>query len=155
MRFRGDRLKGIREAKGLTLKELGLRSGVHLSRLGRYEAGPDEPRAANLAQIADALEVSSDYVLGRKWDDRVPFRTVAARESLEIFLRANPALPPGRIAVLQRVAEDANSPVSVEAWTALVRFIHMSEEETRTSPRRLTKANAPVLRVLSRKERRR
>lgn len=152
MRFRGDRLKGVRNAKRMTLKELAERCRVHHSRLGRYETGPDEPRAANLAQMADGLEISSDYLLDGKCGDDVPYGTVAARESLELFLRANSGLREERITALSRVAEDSGAPTSIESWEALVRHFDLAEAHKlgRQQKQGQAKAKSTSLRVVRR-----
>jgi len=53
----GSRIIQIRNQKGLTQRELGLRSGIASSYLSRIENRRLEPRPKTLRRIADALQV--------------------------------------------------------------------------------------------------
>ena len=135
VRFKGNRLRGIRLAKSLTLEGAAEICRVDHSRLGRYERGPEAPRSENLGLIAEGLQVSSDYFLGSKYGDDVSYHTVAARESLQRVLEERGTVTADRAAWLSRVAEDRDAPVSVEEWRALLRFTGMLEiEQVRGKP---------------------
>jgi transcriptional regulator with XRE-family HTH domain len=62
--MRGDRLKAIREKRGLTQRELAERCGFNEKQILRYEKGLSEPTADHLTSIAQELSVSADYLLG-------------------------------------------------------------------------------------------
>lgn len=62
--FRGDRLRLIREERGLTREELTARLNIGANQLWKYEEDGVEPRANAIAAIASALEVTTDYLLG-------------------------------------------------------------------------------------------
>lgn len=53
----GKNIKQLRKARGLTQKELADKLGVTQSAVGNWEAGIRNPRAADLLNIAEALEV--------------------------------------------------------------------------------------------------
>ncbi|HYC40318.1 MAG TPA: helix-turn-helix transcriptional regulator [Chitinophagaceae bacterium] len=59
----GKRLTAAREAKGLTKEKLGKVVGVHHSQVGRYEKGEASPSAEVLKKMANALDVSTDYLM--------------------------------------------------------------------------------------------
>ena len=60
-------LKIARIRKGLTQKELANIVGVSSERdIGRYEAGTVNPPIPRLIKMADTLEVTTDYLLGRE-----------------------------------------------------------------------------------------
>ena len=61
----GIKLKQTREAQGLTLCELAKISGVHLQQLKLYEDEKVEPRLYTVVDLADALNVSIDYLCER------------------------------------------------------------------------------------------
>jgi transcriptional regulator with XRE-family HTH domain len=61
----GTTLRTIRETKGLTQSELAERSGLQPSAVSHFEAGRRSPSFDNLRALADALGVSTDYLLGR------------------------------------------------------------------------------------------
>lgn len=62
--MRGDRIKSAREARGLTQKDLGDRVNLNDKQIWRYENGLNAPGADALTDIAKALEVSLDYLVG-------------------------------------------------------------------------------------------
>jgi transcriptional regulator with XRE-family HTH domain len=53
------------EDRGLTPASLAMVSGVAPVTVNRWLDGEFQPRFKNLARIADVLDVSSDYLLGR------------------------------------------------------------------------------------------
>ncbi len=65
-----DRLRTFREQKGWSQRELARRSGLGLSQIHNYEAGKSDPSSSNLKSMADSLDVSTDFLLGRTDDPR-------------------------------------------------------------------------------------
>jgi transcriptional regulator with XRE-family HTH domain len=65
-----ERLRKIREEKGLTQAELAQRSGLQPSAIAHFEAGRRSPSLDNLRRLADALSVTLDYLLGREPDPK-------------------------------------------------------------------------------------
>jgi transcriptional regulator with XRE-family HTH domain len=64
MPLRADRLREIREKKGLTQRELAHLCGMNEHQVFRYENGKSDPSATYLGLIAHELGVSTDYLLG-------------------------------------------------------------------------------------------
>lgn len=60
----GDRLKQIRLGRGLTQQELGDAVGVSNRVVAYYESEGAQPPGALLVDLAQALEVSADELLG-------------------------------------------------------------------------------------------
>lgn len=58
------KVRKLRLEKGLTLVELGRRSGLHTSAIVHFEGGSRRPSFENLRQLCIGLEVSADYLLG-------------------------------------------------------------------------------------------
>ncbi len=58
-----ERIRLIRQQKGLSQKELADKSGVNIKSLSRYELGSSIPPADALKDISDALGVSADALL--------------------------------------------------------------------------------------------
>ena len=54
----GERVRELRQAKGLSQEELAFRAKVHRTYLGGIERGERNPALKNLAAIAKALDVS-------------------------------------------------------------------------------------------------
>lgn len=78
-----DRLRKIREDKGLSQGELASATGLQPSAVSHFEAGRRSPSFDNLAKLADALGVSIDFLLGRPAD-----ASLAGPEMEELFRHA-------------------------------------------------------------------
>jgi transcriptional regulator with XRE-family HTH domain len=79
-----DRLKSLREQRGLTQTELGTRAGIAAASISHFETGQRLPSLESLVRLADALEVSVDALLGRT--------TMEAGTNIDpVFLRASRA----------------------------------------------------------------
>ena len=79
-----ERLKKIRIEKGFSKKELAEATGVHYSQIGRYENKGAQPSADVLAKIANALEISTDFLMnGSK--DNLANNTLTDKELLNQF----------------------------------------------------------------------
>ena len=59
------RLKIAREKRNLTQNELGQKANLPPSSIAHFETGSRKPSLANLRRLAIALEVTTDYLLGR------------------------------------------------------------------------------------------
>lgn len=60
-----ERLKKLREAKGLTQLRLAMELNVSQETISGYEIGKAVPPAEMLVKLADVLDSSVDYILGR------------------------------------------------------------------------------------------
>lgn len=60
-----ERIKGLRKAKGMSQGALAEAIGATQGAVSQWELGIAEPRSRQVAQLAEALEVSADYLLGR------------------------------------------------------------------------------------------
>lgn len=59
------RIKQLREAAGLSQRELGERIGISGPAVAMWESGENRPSLTNLEKLADVLGVSIDAILGR------------------------------------------------------------------------------------------
>jgi transcriptional regulator with XRE-family HTH domain len=64
-----QRLKKARTDKRLSQTELARLVGIHYTQIGRYETKGAQPSADVLSKIANALEVSSDFLTNGTADD--------------------------------------------------------------------------------------
>ncbi len=62
----GDRLRKERDAKKLSQAELADKTGFQPSAISHFESGRRSPSFDNLKRLADALNVTIDYLIGRK-----------------------------------------------------------------------------------------
>lgn len=61
----GDNMMLIRKKKNLSQAQLGKMIGTSGDVIGRYERGDIKPSIEVVSKIADALEVSIDYLIGK------------------------------------------------------------------------------------------
>jgi transcriptional regulator with XRE-family HTH domain len=61
----GDNMMLIRKKKGLSQADLGKLIGTSGDVIGRYERGDISPSIEVVSKLADALEVSVDYLIGK------------------------------------------------------------------------------------------
>src|SRR2546428_8861632 len=59
------RLQAARELRGLNQSELATRASLQPSAGSHFETGARKPSFDNLRRLADALDVTTDYLLGR------------------------------------------------------------------------------------------
>jgi transcriptional regulator with XRE-family HTH domain len=60
-----ERLQKSREIRGLSQSSLAEKAGLPASSISHFEAGSRKPSFENLRRIARALDVSTDFLLGR------------------------------------------------------------------------------------------
>jgi len=60
-----QRLSAARLRRGLSQDDLAKRANLQPSAISHFETGTRKPSFDNLKRLADALEVSADYLLGR------------------------------------------------------------------------------------------
>lgn len=60
-----ERLRAAREYRGLNQGELAARSGLQPSAVSHFETGTRKPSFDNLHLLAETLDVTIDYLLGR------------------------------------------------------------------------------------------
>lgn len=60
-----QRLRAARELRELNQGELARRAGLQASAVSHFETGARKPSFDNLKKLADALNVTTDYLLGR------------------------------------------------------------------------------------------
>jgi transcriptional regulator with XRE-family HTH domain len=64
-----SRLKRLREARGLTQRQLAERTRIEVAQVTRYERAQVLPNAETLVTIADTLEVGLDFLLRGQADE--------------------------------------------------------------------------------------
>jgi len=79
-----ERLRALRKKSGYSQKEFAEHVGLHQVQYGRYERGDSKPYAETLTKIADALGVSTDYLLEGQEEDAL-VANLSDRELLKLF----------------------------------------------------------------------
>lgn len=83
-----DRLKEARTKKGISQSELATLIGVHVTNISRYERGENKPTSEVLSKLADALEVSSDFLMSGSADD-IASDSISDKELLSQFKKVS------------------------------------------------------------------
>lgn len=60
-----ERLRAARDLRELKQGELAQKAGLQASWISHFETGTRKPSFDNLLRLADALQVTTDYLLGR------------------------------------------------------------------------------------------
>ncbi len=60
-----NRLKQARDVRGLSQAQLATKAGLPAASVSHFESGPRKPSFDNLKSLASALDVTTDYLLGR------------------------------------------------------------------------------------------
>jgi repressor LexA len=82
----GAQIREARQARGLSLRRLAEKIGIHFSHLSKIENGRDTVGRDTLIRIAEELGVDPDFMLGESGHQSMPFRllgTVAAGVPIE------------------------------------------------------------------------
>jgi len=69
-----ERLRTLRKQKNLSQTELGKLASLHYTHIGRFERGISRPSSDTLKRLADALNISSDYLLEGSTEDAATAR---------------------------------------------------------------------------------
>jgi transcriptional regulator with XRE-family HTH domain len=72
-----ERLKAARELRGLSQAELAEKTGLQPSAVSHFESESRSPSFDNLKRLADALDVTTDYLIGRADSPSVSSETAA------------------------------------------------------------------------------
>lgn len=78
----GNRLKPLRDNKGLTQADVAKVLGVSRTTYTQYETGKSEPDLETVNRLAGFFNVSVDYLLGRT-NVKTPIETIAAHHDGE------------------------------------------------------------------------
>lgn len=84
-----QRLLEARKKKGLTQKQLSDAAGIHPASYSAYETNKKVPPVDILVKIADALEVSIDWLCGRKTESDMSTYGDIARALVHLFQALN------------------------------------------------------------------
>lgn len=125
MPFRGSRVKALREIHRITQKSLAALCEVRQSQVSGWETGA-EPTFTQLERLADLLDCTTDYLLGRTWN-HVDTREAASRMSFDVFA-ADPSVSEIWRDRCARVLGHHAAPVTALAWR------HLAEQIDRAVP---------------------
>ncbi len=83
------RLRKAREARNLSQSILGHFAGCGQEKISSYETGKSRPQYQTLVHLADALQVSIDYLLGRtdEMEPKITLEDVLGEDEVELILK--------------------------------------------------------------------
>jgi transcriptional regulator with XRE-family HTH domain len=86
----GDRLRALRQRRGLTLAYVAARVGVTKACICQWEGGKSFPRRGSLEPLADALSTSVSYLIAGEGevDEAKPHNRPAAPDPGDVMRRA-------------------------------------------------------------------
>jgi transcriptional regulator with XRE-family HTH domain len=61
----GERIKERRKSQQMNQHDLSQRTGISQAQISRYENGENEPTGDALIALADTLDITTDWLLGR------------------------------------------------------------------------------------------
>jgi transcriptional regulator with XRE-family HTH domain len=81
----GKIIASLRDKKGFSQTELADKSGVSRVMIGKYERGEAQPSIDAAKKIADALEVSLDYLVGEGINSKLDKQALKRLQDLELL----------------------------------------------------------------------
>lgn len=102
----GNRLKVVRDEKGLKREDIANKIGTSPAIIGRYERGERTPSIEIAKKIAEALDVSLDYLVG---DTTVLLKDKKMIYRLEVLQKVNPTYKDRILYMLDLMLKDAQN----------------------------------------------
>jgi len=102
----GNRLKTVREEKGLKREEVAIAIGTSAAIIGRYERNERTPSIDIAKNIAEALEVSLEYLVG---ETSVLLKDRKMMYRLEVLQKVTPAYKDRILYMLDVMLKDAQN----------------------------------------------
>jgi len=122
----GEKLKLLREQKGLKQKELGDILNYVSSAISNYETGRNEPSMSDLCKIADYFDVSIDYLAGREERNTEVYDMIKNQNMDDIiFWRIYKGLNEENKKILKKYAEFLKKKCKKPCKTGLKFFIQL------------------------------
>jgi transcriptional regulator with XRE-family HTH domain len=113
-----ERIRSIREYKGLSARDLSKLTGISPAEISRLESKHRYPRGDTLQKLAWALEVSVSFLLQEE-DEELDLPVAIRRQALRKF-RKTAALTEGQITRLEAMCALDSAPGSVQEWKDFV-----------------------------------
>ena len=102
----GSRLKVVREEKGLKREDIAKQIGTSAAIIGRYERNERTPSVDIAKKIAEAMDVSLDYLVG---DTSVLVKDKKMMYRLEVLQKVNPTYKDRILYMLDLMLKDAQN----------------------------------------------
>ncbi len=113
-----NKMKSLREEKGLTMKEVAAEVGLPYTTYVNYEKGVREPSSETLSVIADYFNTTVDYLIGRGAERELPKNIIPMPKMYKIPLVGTIACGTPILAV-ENIEEEIDIPEHINADFAL------------------------------------
>jgi transcriptional regulator with XRE-family HTH domain len=113
-----ERIRAVREYKGLRARDLAKLAGVSPAEISRIESEHRDPRSDTLQRIAAALEVSVSFLLHEE-DEELDLPVAIRRQALRKFQKTA-VLTDSQVIRLEATCVLDSAPESVQEWKDFV-----------------------------------
>lgn len=124
MPFRPDRLRALRDAKKWSQGELGKQCGLSQSVIAKSEKGKNLPGSGALDKLAQALDCTTDYLLGRGPDYKTP-AVAAAHMAFDVFATQEDVTDEQRVRC-NRALQHPDAPKTAQAWRSFAEMVEVA-----------------------------
>jgi|GEM_PF-587082 len=124
MPFRSDRLKALREAKGLSQEQVSKLAGLSQSVITKSENGKNSPGSNALDKLAEALDCTIDYLHGRGLEYEDP-NVAAAHMAFDVFATKH-GLNDEHRERCRRALRHKDAPKTAEAWRSFAEMVELA-----------------------------
>jgi transcriptional regulator with XRE-family HTH domain len=128
MPFRPDRLKVLRDAKDWGQDELSRHSGLSQSVIAKSEKGTNVPGSDALEKLAQALDCTTDYLLGRG-PDYASVAAAAAHMAFEVFI-TRVGFSDEQRERYRRVLQHPDAPKTAQGWGVFAEKLELAMGRT-------------------------
>jgi transcriptional regulator with XRE-family HTH domain len=101
----GEKIRAVRQKKGLSQIELAESASIYQKNISRYENDTTDPSASALKKIADALGVTADYLLNNS-EEEIKINDKELLEKFEIIQNMNGKTKEAAITLIDLVIRD-------------------------------------------------
>jgi transcriptional regulator with XRE-family HTH domain len=118
----GQRIKSVRQARGMTVQQLAQAAGMSPGYLSEVERGLSAISFEKLVRLAEELKVTTDFLKDGKGAPeepdaiRIPTALSAAAEQLGLSYRSTIRLLEGRESLVARRSQTQETEWSVQQW---------------------------------------
>jgi transcriptional regulator with XRE-family HTH domain len=139
--FRPDRVKDLREAKGLSQQQLEKLAGLSHSAISKTEQGKTLPGSEVLDKLARALDCTIDYLHERGCEYSSP-PVAAAHMAFNVFI-AQENLTDDRRESCRRALRHTEAPRTAQAWRSFAEMLEAAIGPTPSSSLSLVEERPP------------
>jgi transcriptional regulator with XRE-family HTH domain len=133
--LRPERLKALREAKGLSQEELAAIAEVSHSTIAKIEQGTASTTGSDiLERLSASLDSTTDYFFGRGFEDIDP-ALAAAYMSFDVFAR-DPKVTVEQRERCRRVLSHKDAPKTAQEWRSFAEMLDLAVGPTPTTSSR-------------------